>query len=58
VVKLERSWGESMAASLRQRGHAVEWVEALGATQAVGLRADGRFQAAADPRVQGLGATR
>lgn len=58
VVKLERAWGKSMAESLRERGHVVEWVESLGATQAVGRRADGRFEAAADPRVQGLGATR
>ncbi len=58
VVMLERAWGASMAESLRQRGHVVQWVESLGATQAVGRRADGGFQAAADPRVRGLGATR
>lgn len=58
VVKLERSWGEPMAAELRRRGHLVEWVESLGATQAVGRTRNGRFEAAADPRVSGLGATR
>lgn len=58
AVKLERAWGESTAESLRRRGHVVEWVDSLGATQAVGRRSDGRFEAAADPRVQGLGATR
>lgn len=57
-VKLERSWGEPVAAELRRRGHSVEWVDSLGATQAVGRRGDGRFEAAADPRVSGLGATR
>ena len=58
VVKLERSWGEPMAADLRRRGHLVEWVDRLGATQAVGRRSNGRFEAASDPRVSGLGATR
>jgi gamma-glutamyltranspeptidase/glutathione hydrolase len=58
AVKLERSWGETMAIELRRRGHTVEWVDSLGATQAVGRRSDGRFVAVADPRVSGLGATR
>jgi gamma-glutamyltranspeptidase/glutathione hydrolase len=58
VVRLERSWGEAMAAALRSRGHTVDWVGALGATQAVGRRDAGGFEAVSDPRVEGLGATR
>jgi gamma-glutamyltranspeptidase/glutathione hydrolase len=58
VLKLERGWPETVATELRQRGHRVEWVDALGATQAVGARSGGGFEAAADPRVPGLGATR
>lgn len=56
-VVLERRWGEGMARALRQRGHRVQWVDGLGATQAVGLAKGGRLEAASDPRVEGLGAT-
>jgi gamma-glutamyltranspeptidase/glutathione hydrolase len=57
-VLLERSWGEGMARALRDRGHRVRWVDELGATQAVGLGRLGRLEAASDPRVEGMGATR
>lgn len=58
VVRLERSWGEAMAVALQSRGHTVDWVGALGATQAVGRRDADGFEAVSDPRVEGLGATR
>ena len=56
-VMLERRWGEAMASALRRRGHRVQWVDGLGATQAVGLGKGGELEAASDPRVDGLGAT-
>ncbi len=56
-VVLERSWGPRMAEALRSRGHAVRWVDSLGATQAVGVGVGGTLEAASDPRVEGLGAT-
>ena len=46
-----------MASALRRRGHRVQWVDGLGATQAVGLGKGGGLEAASDPRVDGLGAT-
>lgn len=56
-VMLERRWGEGMATALRRRGHRVQWVDELGATQAVGRGSGGGLEAASDPRVEGLGAT-
>lgn len=59
ILRLERGWGEPVAAELRRRGHRVDWIDGLGATQAVGRDGSGRFQAAADPRVsEGSGRTR
>ncbi len=58
ALKLENAWSPAIAAELTRRGHRVERVGELGATQAVGILPDGRFEAASDPRVPGLGATR
>ncbi len=58
VLKMEKGWGEGVIAELRRRGHTVEVIGELGATQAVGRGDDGRFEAAADPRIPGQGATR
>lgn len=55
VLRLERGWGEGMRRELESRGHVVEWVEGLGATQAVGLGKDLRFEAVGDPRAEGVG---
>jgi gamma-glutamyltranspeptidase/glutathione hydrolase len=57
-LRLERAWSEGMADKLRAKGHRVVWVDALGATQAVGLGSGGGFDAVSDPRVEGLGGTR
>jgi len=57
-LRLDRAWGEGMAEKLRAKGHRVVWVDALGATQAVGLGSGGGFDAVSDPRVEGMGGTR
>ncbi len=51
---MENAWPEETLVELRRRGHRVRRVGALGASQAVGWR-EGRFEAAADPRVGGAG---
>jgi gamma-glutamyltranspeptidase/glutathione hydrolase len=58
VLKLEDAWSPAVADELTRRGHRVERVHELGATQAVGFGSDGKFEAASDPRVPGSGATR
>jgi len=58
ALQLEAAWSPAVAAELARRGHRVERIDGLGATQAVGISEDGRFEAASDPRVPGLGATR
>jgi gamma-glutamyltranspeptidase/glutathione hydrolase len=52
-LHVERSWGEAVIAELRRRGHKVSVDASLGAAQAVGRDAQGRWSAAADPRGQG-----
>ena len=52
-LQVEKSAGPDIVAKLRALGHSVREVESLGACQAVGLRPDGRFSAAHDPRVEG-----
>lgn len=54
---LENAWPDSVASDLIRRGHRVERLPALGASQAVGIRAgaDEGFEAAGEPRVGGVG---
>ncbi|MCC6233180.1 MAG: gamma-glutamyltransferase [Verrucomicrobiales bacterium] len=50
---LEQGWPEAIVTDLERRGHRVQRVRELGATQAVAFR-EGRFEAAADPRAGGV----
>jgi gamma-glutamyltranspeptidase/glutathione hydrolase len=52
-LHVERAWGEAVIAELRRRGHTVVVDASLGAAQAVGRDAEGRWSASADPRVEG-----
>ena len=54
-LRVEASLPPALKAALRARGHALEEVSVIGASQIVGLSADGRgFVGASDPRVPGL----
>ncbi len=52
-LHVERAWGEAAIAELRRRGHTVSVDASIGAAQAVGRDAEGRWSAAADPRGEG-----
>ncbi len=53
---VERTLDNRVIQELRARGHVVEVVQDLGATQAVGIDSTGQFQGAHDPRLQGRAA--
>ena len=52
-LHVEQAWGEAVIAELRRRGHTVVVDASLGAAQAVGRDAGGRWSASADPRGEG-----
>ncbi len=52
-LHVEQAWGEAVIAELRRRGHTVVVDASLGAAQAVGRDAEGRWSASADPRGEG-----
>jgi len=51
-IRIERAAGEKVLAELRRRGHRLQVVERMGATQAV-TRRKGKLEAAHDPRLKG-----
>ena len=53
TLHVERAWGEAVISGLRRRGHSVSVDASIGAAQAVGRDASGRWSAAADPRGEG-----
>jgi gamma-glutamyltranspeptidase/glutathione hydrolase len=53
---VERALGDGVIRELRARGHEVEVVQRLGATQAVGTDSTGQFRGAHDPRLPGRAA--
>jgi len=53
---VEKALGDDVIQQLRDRGHELEVVQRLGATQAVGVDSTGQFRGAHDPRLQGRAA--
>ncbi|MFM8879350.1 MAG: gamma-glutamyltransferase [Verrucomicrobiota bacterium] len=52
-LHVEKAWGPAVIEGLRRRGHTVVVDASLGAAQAVGRDAAGRWSASADPRGEG-----
>ena len=55
-IRIEAKVGEKVLAELKQRGHKLQVVQRMGATQAVS-RVNGKFEAAHDPRLKGKAAS-
>jgi gamma-glutamyltranspeptidase/glutathione hydrolase len=55
-IRIEAKVGEKVLAELRRRGHKLQVVQRMGATQAVS-RVNGKFEAAHDPRLKGKAAS-
>ncbi|HSH96310.1 MAG TPA: gamma-glutamyltransferase, partial [Roseimicrobium sp.] len=53
TLKLEDKFGQEVRDTLRVRGHHLQLMNYFGACQAVAIDSKGRFQGAADPRVEG-----
>ena len=51
-IRIERKVGEKVLAELKKRGHQLQIVDRMGATQAVARR-NGQLEAAHDPRLKG-----
>lgn len=57
-LRIERGVGEEVLKELVRRGHKLNRVESIGASQAIGRNAAGEFSGAHDPRVRGEARTR
>ena len=55
-IRIEAKVGEKVLAELKRRGHKLQVVQRMGATQAVS-RVNGKFKAAHDPRLKGKAAS-
>ncbi len=56
VLRLETSWPAAIREELRQRGHTLQEVSAIGVSQCIAVDDRGAFVGAADPRVKGKAA--